>query len=97
MFHLVPYGDPGTVREALWTWGWWLVLVAASLALGLVIGAETTALVTIDSPAKTPGIFGPHVAVAGPYLIYWEASKAMAIVGITAMFAAQAARKYYEE
>ena len=89
-----PAAGEGTVTDALWTWGWWLVLLAVGLSLGLIIGAETTKLVIIDPTHLTPGLFGPSVAVGNGYLRWWEAAKALAIVGGGAMLAGYTAEKY---
>jgi len=62
-----------------------MVWLAAVFSLGLIIGAETTKLVIIDAMHQTPGLFGPSVAAGANYMVYWELSKAVAIIGLTAM------------
>ena len=89
-----PTEEEHTVTDALWTWGWWMLLVAVGLSVGLIIGAETTKLVIIHPTHLTPGLFGPSVAVGNGYLRWWEAAKALAIVGGGAMLAGYTAEKY---
>jgi len=91
-----PTEEKPTVTEALWTWGWWMLLLSSGLALGLIIGAESTSLVLVEAETYTPGVFGPNVAVGPVFLKWWESSKAMAIVGGAAMLAAYLFDEYYD-
>jgi hypothetical protein len=75
------------VSAVLWRVGIPIIIAGAGVQVGLIIGAETTA-VTIISPAATPGWFGPPVRVGPSYQMYWEASQAAAIVGLFSMAAA---------
>jgi hypothetical protein len=91
-----PTEEEPTVTDALWTWGWWMLLLASGLGLGLIIGAESTSLVLVQAQTYTPGVFGPNVAVGPDFLKWWEASKALAIVGGAAMLAGYLFDEYYD-
>ena len=88
--------DPENLQELLWSWGWSLVVLASGLVLGLIIGAESTSLALVQSQSYTPGLFGPMVAVGPDFLKWWEASKAMAIMGGASMLAGYVIDEYYD-
>jgi len=93
------YIDPidAHVKQILMDIGEGMVWLAAVFSLGLIIGAETTKLVIIDAIHKTPGIFGPSVAAGADYMVYWELSKAVAIIGLTAMLSGFLMDRYLTE
>jgi hypothetical protein len=78
-------GIDAPVKRIMMDIGEGMVWLAATFSLGLIIGAETTKLVIIDAMHHTPGLFGPSVAAGADYMVYWELSKAVAIIGLTAM------------
>jgi len=96
---LMNYIDPidTPVKQILMDIGEGMVWLAAVFSLGLIIGAETTKLVIIDAMHKTPGIFGPSVAAGADYMVYWELSKAVAIIGLTAMLSGFLMDRYLTE
>jgi len=77
------------VSGVLWPPGMAMVIGAAGMHLGLIFGAETTA-VTMISPAATPGWFGPPVRVAFPFRSYWAWTGAAGFMGLMSMIAAVA-------
>jgi len=83
--HLFGSGIDAPVKQILMDIGEGMVWLAAVFSLGLMIGAESTKLVVISPTHWTPGMFGPSVAAGADYMIYWELSKAVAIIGLTAM------------
>ena len=73
-----------------------MVWLAATFSLGLIIGAETTKVVVIDAGYRTPGIFGPSVAAGSDYMAYWQLSKALAIIGLTAALSGYLMDRYLD-
>jgi len=96
---LMNYIDPidAPVKQILMDIGEGMVWLAAVFSLGLIIGAETTKLVIIDAMHQTPGLFGPSVAAGADYMVYWELSKAVAIIGLTAMLSGFLMDRYLTE
>jgi len=95
--HLFGDGIDAPVKEILMIIGERMVWLGATFSLGLIIGAETTKTVIIDAKYRTPGIFGPSVAVGADYMVYWELSKALAIIGFTAALSGFVMDRYLPE
>jgi len=95
--HLFGSGIDAPVKRILMDIGEGMVWVAATFSLGLIIGAETTKMVIIDASHRTPGVFGPSVAAGGDYMAYWELSKAVAIIGLTAALTGFLMDRYLSE
>jgi len=93
------YIDPidSPVKQIMMDIGEGMVWLAAVFSLGMIIGAETTKLVIIDAMHQTPGLFGPSVAAGADYMVYWELSKAVAIIGLTAMLSGFLMDRYLTE
>jgi len=81
--------DTDRVSSVLWPLGLAMVIGAAGMQLGLMIGAETTT-VTMMSPAATPGWFGPPVRVGFPFRSYWAWTGAAGFMGLMSMAAGMA-------
>jgi len=81
--------DSDRVSGVLWPLGLAMVIAAAGMQLGLIIGAETTT-VTMISRAATPGWFGPPVRVGFPFRSYWAWTGAAGFMGLMSMIAAVA-------
>jgi hypothetical protein len=90
-------GIDAPVKRILMDIGEGMVWVAATFSLGLIIGAETTKMVIIDASHRTPGVFGPSVAAGADYMAYWELSKAVAIIGLTAALTGLLMDRYLSE
>jgi len=95
--HLFGDGIDAPVKQILMDIGEGMVWVAAAFSLGLIIGAETTKTVIIDAAHRTPGIFGPSVAAGADYMAYWQLSKAVAIIGLTAALSSFVMDRYLSE
>jgi len=95
--HLFGSGIDAPVKRILMDIGEGMGWVAATFSLGLIIGAETTKMVIIDASHRTPGVFGPSVAAGGDYMAYWELSKAVAIIGLTAALTGFLMDRYLSE
>ena len=89
-------GIDAPVKRILMDIGEGMVWLAATFSLGLMIGAETTKVVVIDAGYRTPGIFGPSVAAGADYMAYWQLSKALAIIGLTAALSGYLMNRYLE-
>ena len=89
-------GIDAPVKRILMDIGEGMVWLAATFSLGLMIGAETTKLAVIDDGYRTPGIFGPSVAAGADYMAYWQLSKVLAIIGLTAALSGYVMDRYLE-
>jgi len=85
--------DTDRVSGVLWPVGLAMVISAAGMQLGLMIGAETTT-VTMISPAATPGWFGPPVMVGFPFRSYWAWTGAAGFMGLMSMIGAVALDRF---
>jgi len=81
--------DSDRVSGVLWPLGLAMVIGAAGMQIGLMIGAETTT-VTIISRTATPGWFGPPVMVGFPFRSFWAWTGAAGFMGLMSMIAAVA-------
>jgi len=95
--HLFGDGIDAPVKQILMDIGEGMVWLAAVFSLGLMIGAETTRLVVISPTHWTPGVFGTSVAVGADYMLYWDLSKAVAIIGFTAALSGFLMDRYLSE
>jgi len=95
--HLFGDGIDASVKQILMDIGEGMVWLAAVFSLGLIIGAETTKYVVISPTHWTPGVFGPSVAAGANYMVYWELSKAVAIIGLTAALSGFVMDRYLPE
>jgi len=69
------------VSSSIWPLGIKMVIAGAGVQLGMMIGAETTTVRMLPE-VLTPGWFGPAVAVGPAYRLWWEATEAVAIIGL---------------
>jgi hypothetical protein len=85
--------EPWTPEESkrmsslLWPLGFVLIIGAAGMQLGMMIGAETTTI-TVIPEVMTPGWFGPSVAVGHLFRLWWEWTEVAAMAGLLLMLLA---------
>jgi len=85
--------DSDRVSGVLWPLGLAMVIGAAGMQLGMMIGAETTTVKMIG-PAATPGWFGPPVVVGFPFRSYWAWTGAAGFMGLMSMIVAVALDRF---
>jgi len=83
------------VSSTIWPLGIKMVIAGAGVQFGMMIGAETTT-VTMLPEVLTPGWFGPAVAVGPAYRLWWEATEAVAIIGLLLLLFAFAIELGYD-